>query len=202
MNPRRLAVPVIALALAVTLTACTDGGIVTTTPSPTLATTAPSATPSASPSLGPLTDAELLALMPPEAALDDVRGAVATAKFFLEQYPVVYETGDLRVWDALSMPDCVFCESVRSDVVATFADGDYVTGGLITIDETRIEANYFPDDGYTYVTLPTDVSPSTVHHADGSTSPGTKGGAGSTSFRMSFNGSTWTVVGVGTERDS
>ncbi len=95
MNPRRLAVPVIALALAVTLTACTDGGIATTTPSPTLASPTATASPTPSASLGPLTDAELLALMPPEAAVDDVRGAIATAKFFLEQYPVVYETGDL-----------------------------------------------------------------------------------------------------------
>jgi hypothetical protein len=202
MNTRRLALSVVTAAALVSLSACTDGGIATTTPSPTLASPTATASPTPSASLGPLTDAELLAMMPPEAAVDDVRGAIATAKFFLEQYPVVYETGDLRVWNALSEPGCVFCESVRSDVAATFADGDYVTGGEITIDENRIEANFFADDGYTYVTIPTDVSPSTIHHADGSTSPGAKGGPGSTSFRMSFNGSTWTVVGVGTERDS
>ena len=104
----------LATVAVLSLAGCTGGPgpIVTETPSAT-ALESPSPSPSASASLAPLTDAELLALMPPDAAIPDVRGAIATAVFFVQQFPGVVEHGDLRVWDALSGPDCAFCASMR-----------------------------------------------------------------------------------------
>ncbi len=201
MNTRRLALSVVTAAALVSLSACTDGGIATTTPSPTLASPTATASPTPSASLGPLTDAELLALMPPEAAVDDVRGAIATAKFFLEQFPLVYETGDLRMWDALSMPDCTFCDSVRSDVIEEQAVGDYETGGTATYDEQTIVANYYPKDGYTYVTFDYVQDPSMRHHADGTSEASGDGGTGSISLRMTFVDRVWRVSDVGVEED-
>ncbi len=114
MNVRRIVSVVLSAVVVALIAGCTDGGIVTETPSPTRAAPSATSSPAPSASLGPLTDEELLAMMPPDAAFGDVRGAIATAKFFLEQYAHrCYETGDLRAWDALSMPDCIFCESVR-----------------------------------------------------------------------------------------
>lgn len=175
--------------------ACTGepGPIVTETPSP-LASVPLSPSPSASPT--PLTDAELLALMPPDAAYPDARGAVATAVFFVEQFSVVYETSDLRVWDALSMPECIFCGSVRDSVLKEQAVGDFETGGEMTIDSGSVVANYYDVDGYWYVTFRYSQSPSSTVHSDGTTEPSGDGGTGSTSMRMTSVDGVWKVSGV------
>ena len=190
------------LIVALSLAACTDGStpILTDTPSPTASPSA-SASPDPSASLAPLTDAELLTLLPPEAAYPDVRGAIETAIFFVAQFPIVYETGDLRVWDALSMPECIFCESVRSHVLAEVAVGDHEIGGEMTVDRNSIVANYYDVDGFTYVTFDYSQEPSTLHHADGSSEPSGDGGTGSTSYRMTLIGDVWRVSGVGIEGD-
>lgn len=166
----------------------------TETPSPTGVSASPSASPSAS--AAPLTDEELLALMPEDAAYPDIRGAIATAVFFVEQFSVVYETGDLRVWDALSMPECIFCESVRSAVLAEKAIGDYETGGEITIDMDSIVANYYDVDGYWYVTFDYSQNAMALHHSDGSSEPSSDAESGSVSLRMTPVDGLWMVSGA------
>jgi hypothetical protein len=195
----RGAAALVAVGLA-SLAACTGGSAPILTETPSLTALA-SATPSPSPSPTPLTDAELLALMPPEAAYPDVRGAIATAQFFLEQYAPVLETGDLTVWDALSMPECIFCESVRDNVSRNSAVGDFETGNTLALDTTRVVANYYSVDGFTYVTLPYQQKAAVVHHADGSTSSEDPGGlqSGSISLRMTLEGPVWRVSDVGVE---
>jgi hypothetical protein len=180
------------------LAGCTGGGdpIVTETPTPTL-TTSPSASPSPSPT--PLTDAELLALMPPDAAYPDVRGAIATAQFFLEQYAPILETGDLTVWDALSMPDCIFCESVRDNVRRNAAVGAFETGGGLALDMNSIVANYYSVDGFTYVTFDYVEGPSILHRSDGTTEKLDDGETGSISLRMTLDATAWRVSDVGVE---
>lgn len=184
---------------ALGLAGCTGdpGPIVTETPSAT-ATSSLTPSPSASPSVSaaPLTDAELLALMPPDAALPDVRGAIETAIFFVEQFSVTYETGDLRIWDALSMPGCIFCASVRDGVIAEHAAGDHEIGGELTVDRSSIVANYYDVDGYWYVTFRYSQTESTTVHDDGSTSLNGDGGTGSTSMRMTTLEGVWRVSGV------
>ena len=172
----------------------------TETPSPTASATATSSA-SPSPSPTPLTDAELLALMPPEAAYPDVRGAIATAKFFLEEYAPVLETGDLTVWNALSLPDCIFCESVRKNVRANATAGAFETGNTLSLDTTQVVANYYSVDGFTYVTFPYVQEAAVVHLADGSTSSEDPGGhqSGSISARMTLEGAVWRVSDIGVE---
>jgi len=193
----RSALAVASLVVAVALAACTGGStpILTGIPSAT-ASPSPSASPDPSTSLAPLTDAELLALLPPDAAYPDVRGAIETAIFFVAQFPIVYETGDLQVWDALSMPECIFCQSVRGNVRAETAVGDHEIGGKMTVDRDSIVANYYDVDGFTYVTFNYNQEPSTLHHADGSSEPSGDGGAGKAYLRMSLVGDVWRVIGV------
>ncbi len=194
----RFGAPALAVAGLIALGGCTDGSnpIVTETPSPTVSAS-PSASPS--PSATPLTDAELLAMMPPDAAYPDVRGAIATAEFFLEQYAPVLETGDLTVWDALSMPDCVFCESVREHVLANSLASDYETGGALMLNPDTIVANYYVEDGFTYVTFDYTEGPSIVHHADGSTDKLDDGETGRISLQMTMPASVWKVNDVGVD---
>ncbi len=194
----RFGAAALAAAWLIALGGCTGGStpIVTETPSPTVSA---SLSPSPSPSPTPLTDAELLALMPPDAAYPDVRGAIATAEFFLEQYAPVLETGDLTVWNALSMPDCIFCESVRENVRRNAAVGAFETGNTLYLDTTQTVANFFAKDGFTYVTFPYVQDAEVVHHADGSTeSPGGQQ-KGSISLRMTRVESGWRVDDVGVE---
>ncbi len=198
----RSALAVASLVVAVALAACTGGStpILTGIPSAT-ASPSPSASPDPSTSLAPLTDAELLALLPPDAAYPDVRGAIETAIFFVAQFPIVYETGDLQVWDALSMPECIFCQSVRGNVRAETAVGDHEIGGKMTVDRDSIVANYYDVDGYWYVTFHYSQNPSFTQHADGKTEPSGDGGTGSTSLRMAPIDGIWKVCDVGVEPD-
>jgi hypothetical protein len=138
--------------------------------------------------------------MPPDAAYPDTRGAIATAVFYLEQYPIVIEAQDLRVWDALSGPDCAFCQAVHAEVIGRAQSGQYETGGHLTIDENNIVANYYVD-GFTYVTLSYSQEPSTLHNADGTTEPSGDGGSGTANFQMSLDANTWKVNDVGIEEE-
>ena len=187
-----------AIAALFLLGGCTGDGepIVTETPTPTL-TASPS--PSASPSATPLTDAELLALMPADAAFPDVRGAIATAKFFLEQYAPVLETGDLTVWDALSMPDCIFCESVRTYVATEQAAGEFETGNTLYVDPGQAVANYYAVDGFTYVTFPYVQDAGVIHHSDGTIDDPGGQQTGKVSLRMTLSGTVWRISDVGVE---
>ena len=75
---------------------------------------APSATPTPSPS-----PTRHWSEPPPEPELDgidDEQAAALVGKRFLELYSYVYNTGDTKVWRALSHPDCIFCSSVLDNV--------------------------------------------------------------------------------------
>jgi Family of unknown function (DUF6318) len=179
----------------VSLAACTGGSapIVTETPSPTV-TASPAPSPSPSPT--PLTDAELLALMPPEAAYPDVRGAIATAQFFTEQYSLMFQTGDLQVVRALSGEQCLFCAEAVSTATDEAAAGDFESGGDVTYDATQVRANLHTGDGFTYVDFPYVQGPTTVHHADGSIEVTDPGSSGRVYYRMGLVDNVWHVVGA------
>ena len=52
-------------------------------------------------------------------------GAAATASYFLNLYPYVYTTGDLTTWKEMSEDDCIFCNSVITNVTELHADGGW-----------------------------------------------------------------------------
>ena len=137
--------------------------------------------------------------MPPEAAFPDVRGAIATAGFFLEQYDDVYATGDLTIWDALSMQSCTFCAGVREQVMTESAAGDFESGNALHLNPDTVTANFYSSDGFTYVTFQYAQDASVLHHADGSIESAGSGGSGSTSLRMTLVEAIWRVDDVGIE---
>lgn len=120
--------------------------IVTQTPTPTLPVESPSPTVSAAPGPdGELTDEELLALMPPEAAQDDLDGAIATAEFFLEQYAAMMVSGDTAVWDALSDGECAFCLRHMDYAASILADGSKIEGSRLEVLGPAAEASFTDD---------------------------------------------------------
>ena len=52
-------------------------------------------------------------------------GAQATAVYFLSLYPYAYTTGDLTTWKEMSEDDCVFCNSVITNVTDLHASGGW-----------------------------------------------------------------------------
>lgn len=203
LSHTRTARGAVALLTAALLAGCTGdpGPILTETPTgvPTQATAMPSASGSPTATVSPLTDAELLALMPPEAAYTDIRGAIATAEFFLLQYPLALESGDLRAWDALSLPGCIFCGSVRDHVLKNTANGEFETGNALNIDHDATVANYYDVDGFWYVTLQYQQEASTLHLPDGTTSVSAPSESGSISLRLTHDDEVWRISDVGVD---
>ncbi|WP_126382977.1 DUF6318 family protein [Actinomyces howellii] len=52
-------------------------------------------------------------------------GAAATAIHFLSLYPYAYTTGDLTTWKEMSEDDCIFCNSVITNVTDLHANGGW-----------------------------------------------------------------------------
>jgi len=140
-----------ASAVALLLAACTNADVEhseSASPSASVSVSA-SATASPSPS-GELTTEELLALLPPGAELPDVQGAIVTAEFFVKLYGEMLRTGDTRIWDALSGPECEFCIDSAAVALKYVELGTKIEGGDTTVDSSRTRGR-LSDDGYTYV---------------------------------------------------
>jgi hypothetical protein len=137
--------------------------------------------------------------MPPEAAYPDVRGAIATAQFFLNEYQRLFFTGDEAVWVALSVDGCDFCSSSRSGAAALHNEGARQEGGEFTIDPDAIEANFYDATGFIYVILHATWAPTQNVYSDGRIEPDGDGGTAKISFEMELRGSAWRVRGVGVE---
>ena len=62
------------------------------------------------------------------AGMDEftVEGAVATGEYVLVLYPYVYATGDLSDWQAMSDPECGFCNNVITKVTKLHDAGGWV----------------------------------------------------------------------------
>jgi hypothetical protein len=74
----------------------------------------------------------VLAALPEDAKSPGLDGAIATAEFFLTLYAPMFQSGDTRLWDALSGPECGYCADA-SENATKVADGDWTaTGGEIT----------------------------------------------------------------------
>ncbi|MDN4477255.1 DUF6318 family protein [Demequina sp. SYSU T00039] len=131
----------IVIGLALTLAGCVGdpAPIVTRTPSGgPVVVESPDATPSPTPTA--LSNDELFAMMPEGADRDDLYGAMVTAQFFLEQYSVMFQTGDTRVWEALSDPGCGYCADALANAERVRDEGWVAEGGDITVDESQTRA--------------------------------------------------------------
>ena len=63
-------------------------------------------------------------------------GAIATATYFVQLYPYVYATGDLEQWKSMSWQDCLFCNSVITNVKELHESGGWADPWLHTITQT------------------------------------------------------------------
>lgn len=65
-------------------------------------------------------------------------GARAAAEYFIALTPHVLSTLDTSEWDAMRLPDCVFCERVASDAEKYRAASERELGGKVSIVSSSV----------------------------------------------------------------
>lgn len=80
-------------------------------------------------------------MVPPErpAAMDEptTDGAIAAATYVLDVYTYTVNTGDVDLWQSVTLPSCSFCAGVSADVEARNAEGQRIVGGDAVVGESR-----------------------------------------------------------------
>ncbi|MDN4491181.1 DUF6318 family protein [Demequina sp. SYSU T00068] len=188
----------IVIGLALTLAGCVGdpAPIVTRTPSGgPVVVESPDATPSPTPTA--LSNDELFAMMPEGADRDDLYGAMVTAQFFLEQYSVMFQTGDTRVWEALSDPGCAPCSEVRAAALDVHQRGASVDGGEITVEPATLRGE-IQGNGSALVLFEAAFAEGTVIEADGSERTSGEARTLKYAFELAFSGQVWSISDVGT----
>jgi hypothetical protein len=137
---RRSATVISAVALAVSLTSCTDRS------TPPVDPTSPRSTHStATPS--PTSEAIAKPERPDAADTATVDGAIAAAKYFMALSTYTRQTNDLTEWTAMSADDCAFCNALAASVARVKAANHTIDGAAIEIiDATGSEI--IPDQVY------------------------------------------------------
>ncbi|WP_062516865.1 DUF6318 family protein [Demequina gelatinilytica] len=177
------------------------GPIVSETPSvagTVAAAVSPTPTPSASAVSEALTDEELTALLPERALIPDVRGAMATAEFFLEQYAPMFHTGDTRVWEALSAEGCEYCASALENAERVRDEGWTARGGQIAVvRNTQDGALTSPTTAY--YSIEADREAAFLAPAEGPETRSAKASRTHFEFALELVDDRWLVAGVTSE---
>ncbi|WP_062460666.1 DUF6318 family protein [Demequina soli] len=205
---RRAVAAAMAAGAVVLAAGCTGepGPIVTDVP--TVSAT-PVASVSASPSpvasvsqvaMEPLTNEELFALMPEGANRSDLVGAMVTARFFLEQYAVMFQTGDTRAWNALSGDSCGYCADALVNQGRVQDQGFVAQGGEIKVREPTIRA-HLTGHGAVYQAT-ADVAAALLVDASGAESVAEVAGPAVFALELQRVGEAWRVTGVAVNEES
>ena len=97
---------------------------------------------------------------------DSPEGAVATGSYFVQLYPYVYATGDLEQWKAMSQQDCLFCNSVITNVGKLHEAGGWISPWTHTITRTDY-LDPGPDSEYSQVDVVFDQEASYSYDGTG-----------------------------------
>lgn len=171
---RRVVTRVVTLALgaALVLAGCDGGGEEPTTPpsessqgsgeptsdDPTTEETSAVATP-------PVVEAPTPA---PETAIDDHVGAIWAARYFLDLYTYMRQTGDTSQFEAMSAPECQFCASQIEQTEKIHAEGGWIEGGAVDFDLENATAEYPTSEEPNYlVRFEMVEQPFSVYDGDG-----------------------------------
>ena len=168
-------------------------------PSAPETTSAPTVEPTATPTPTETASPETVKPERPEA-MDEVsvEGAEAVARYFLELYPYVYATGDLSDWDAMSDPECQFCESVRQNAGELHDGGGYGIGPTVDVESADASP---PRDGVDYfaVWVVALEGPSRQHGGDDEVLASSDGGPVAFDLAVRNDGEAWIVGEVSVE---
>ncbi len=150
--------------------------------------------PSASPSPTPLTDEELLALIPEGARAENFGSAVNFARFFLNLYPQLFarENSQGELFQLLSGDNCGFCENALQNMAATHELGAYTVGSEYSFPDSIPEGG-LGEEGYWYVSERVEVSSATTFGPDGTEIDAAPAGMGGVRIRLFYDVDHWIV---------
>ena len=195
---RFVAVAVLLGGATVSLSACTGGSDPIASPSPPVSTVVtPSPSVAASPT--PLTDDELLALIPENARAENFVSASNFAKFFVREYQRMFVERDPRLLSILSGPNCKFCQSAQDSFAQLETASQHREGGDVTIDPMAAVGG-LQGDGTYFVTLPMSTGPTETRDAQGAVVGNSGGGSGLAAFSLRYSDAHWVVLGVNVQR--
>jgi hypothetical protein len=148
----------------------------------------------------PLTDDQLLALIPDAAQRQDFMGAGEFARFVLAQYEEIFQTFDTRVWEEVSSPECEFCSRSLSDIAELRDSAGTREGGHMTLDPASgIALGGLRDDGFYYVGFHFDISAWTDKDSKGNVLGAGAAASGETALKLQFIDGHWVVFGIDTQ---
>lgn len=182
-----------ALVLVGVLAGCTgDGGIVTTTPSPTVV--AGSEGPSVT-SESTASDEGLRAALPEEALVLDIGGAMFFADFWVEEFGRAYDTGDTSVLRGSATDECKYCFVQAENIERAYAQGATFDGGALEVDGAKTVAET-RDDGYTYAAVTAEAAALEFRPVDGDPEQTSPAGTYSWQLQLIAVDGLWRVNGV------
>ena len=113
-----------------------------------------------------------LATPPPERpeqiSEDTTEGAATTAVYFIDLYQYAFVTGDTKDFEAISSPQCVYCQSALKSMKNLHADGGWGDPWSVTVESVKY---YDPNPGYDYSRVDITLSwgETVSHSGDGQT---------------------------------
>ena len=166
--------PVLALSLLWALVACGRGGGVaqgSAGPPDSAESVSASASPTSDLPADQAAEREAALAMPAPQRPENMdenssEGAIATATYVVQLYPYVYATGDLEQWKAMSQQDCLFCNSVITNVGKLHEAGGWISPWTHTITRTD-SLDPGPDSEYSQVDVVFDQEASYSYDGTG-----------------------------------
>ena len=166
--------PVLALSLLWALVACGRGGGVaqgSAGPPDSAESVSASASPTSDLPSDQAAEREAALAMPAPQRPENMdenssEGAIATATYVVQLYPYVYATGDLEQWKAMSQQDCLFCNSVITNVGKLHEAGGWISPWTHTITRTDY-LDPGPDSEYSQVDVVFDQEASYSYDGTG-----------------------------------
>lgn len=166
--------PVLALSLLWALVACGRGGGVaqgSAGPPDSAESVSASASPTSDLPADQAAEREAALAMPAPQRPENMdenssEGAIATATYVVQLYPYVYATGDLEQWKAMSQQDCLFCNSVITNVGKLHEAGGWISPWTHTITRTDY-LDPGPDSEYSQVDIVFDQEASYSYDGTG-----------------------------------
>jgi hypothetical protein len=132
---------------------------------------------------------------PAAMARVDGTGAAAAAEYFIELYGYVLQTGDLAEWDAMSVPRCEFCSSIREHVKSAHQQGESFEGGGITATLVSVQGLDDLVGGYP-IDLRVIQAPTTRRNASGTALEAIDGSTDLMRFQTVYYNSGWSILDV------
>ena len=142
-----------------------------------------------------LTETELLARVPAEAQVDNLEGAMAFARYFLDELNQMYVAMDPQVVDWLATDECGFCASHQQTIGILQSLDSTKVGGMVTVNPDYTRGRMY-EDGTWDIEFDATVAEATMVTSQGSVLAEEETWQGKVSVHVDWIDGRWQVLGV------